>query len=252
MLFLFLILQCCLFEVLNAIPTLQCINPTHVRIAGHSVEFLARLTYSTSTDLLGEPSNIDLSGIFDGSQLHQLISADNAHVFVKATKNTTMHDFSWTLTGFEPAPHHTYTLWVTTKDSNSLINQKLISCTSSFETVHFPGWDSYVQSFYNTTKTIETLNEQPAITSRVGKLNHSINSFERMPDLIGPQLTDSIVPDTLIVTFAGKNSIRQIDSLAKKFTKDPSISFMLFAYDRTNWAKKCCYTSDKTNEVALC
>ena len=39
------------------------------------------------------------------------------------------------------------------------------------------------------------------------------------------------------MTFAGKNSIAQINALAEKFVADPTVSFILFAYDRTNWSQ---------------
>ena len=39
------------------------------------------------------------------------------------------------------------------------------------------------------------------------------------------------------MTFAGKNSIAQINALAEQFVADPTVSFILFAYDRTNWSQ---------------
>ena len=55
--------------------------------------------------------------------------------------------------------------------------------------------------------------------------------------MIGPQINANIQPTTLLVTFAGKNSIAEINRLATAITADPSLSFMLFAYDRTHWAQ---------------
>jgi hypothetical protein len=114
----------------------------------------------------------------------------------------------------------------------------LITCDGTFETVEFPGWDNYVQSFYNTTHTLERLKDQPDIIARVSDPTFPINSFERLPNLIGPQLVKDIQPPTtLIVTFAGKSSVEQINGLARQFVEDSNISFILFAYDRFNWAQ---------------
>jgi hypothetical protein len=99
------------------------------------------------------------------------------------------------------------------------------------------GWDNYVGNFQNAAQVLSQLGEQPDAIARVGSPHFSINSFERLPDLIGPQLEPTIKPTTLIVTFAGENSVEQINALATKFVADPTISFMLFAYDRFHWAQ---------------
>ena len=236
---------------MNAIPallllstvsatSLSCVSPNHPqRIAGASIEFLARLTTHTNA-----PLEMELDGSFDGGTPLRLFSTTSSTATATATattktrnSSTTTTDITWSLAGFMPGVH-TYTLWTTViPNANTDGKPLLISCDGSFETVHFPGWDSYVQSFYNTTKTIEQLNEQPDSIARVGRLNFSVNSFERLNDLLGPQLIPSIKATTLFVTFAGKNSIDEINQLALRITSDPTMSFMLFAYDRTNWAQ---------------
>ena len=220
--------------------SLSCVSPSHPqRIAGASIEFLASLEMELDASL-----EMALDGSFDGGTPMRLYSTTSAAATATATtktrhnSNTTTTDITWSLSGFQPGLH-TYNLWIVTDIADGNIDGKplLISCDGSFETVHFPGWDNYVQSFYNTTKTIEQLNEQPDSIARVGRLNFSVNSFERLNDLLGPSLTPRIKARTLLVTFAGKNSIDEINQLALRITSDPSMSFMLFAYDRTNWAQ---------------
>ena len=168
---------------LPPLPTLACINPSHVRIAGDAIEFLARLTFHPASF---DPTAVDLCGSFNGHQLCHLLASNNANrsTMLLSDPTTATVDFTWSLTGFQSSPQHTYHLWITTSTTTTdntagTSSLPLIACDSTFETVHFPGWDNYVQSFDNTSQTIQALREQPESLSRVGHLNFSIDSFER-------------------------------------------------------------------------
>ena len=174
-------------------PTLTCLSPIYPqRIAGKNIEFSARLTFPNNP-----PSSInqyDLCGSFNGNELCGLIETGKTVI-----KSNRIQEITWSLSGFLPSHQHTYLLWIKKKDTDNAnsndVNQGaddsnhhfsiLSTCESSFETVHFPGWDDYVQSFYNSTQVLQQLATQPEKTARVGHPNFPINSFERLPDLIG-------------------------------------------------------------------
>ena len=228
---------------------LDCVAPDVQRVAGGAIDFQARIEYSSDI------SSIDLCGAFSGKKICGLMSTGevtmNEGAGTSRPGDTTTYIVNFHLKGFSQPAEHEYMLWLEPKRNRDTESHhqprqqmELASCSASFQTVHFPGWDNYVQSYYNASETLRALDEDyTEPMSRVGRPGHAEASFERLPDLLGPQLdaglgTTQTKEKALLVTFAGKNSIEHIDALATKFTQHGSrFTFVLFAYDRTNWAR---------------
>ena len=45
----------------------------------------------------------------------------------------------------------------------TLQSGKVYECSDTFEIVYFPGWDNYVQYYYNATKTVENVKKETFI-----------------------------------------------------------------------------------------
>jgi hypothetical protein len=242
----------------GAAYSLDCVAPsTHHRIAGATVDFQVRIrtpTGSLAVDTL--PSSVVVCGSFDSSPnfveeavyrpCEQTCLLRDMGVMQKAADDNegASFDLFFHLAGFRPDTRHAYTLWLENQggdDANANAVDHTAVCHNSFESVAFPGWDQLVPKYANATETLRALDEDvlPAF-SRVGRPSHAKPSFERLPDLVGPQLEPGIGSSparTLVATFAGKSSIETINATATLFTSDPRFSFILFAYDRTHWTQ---------------
>jgi hypothetical protein len=242
---------------------LACVAPEAQRVAGGAIDFRAQISLGgadSGEDAGGAVARIadmELCGAFSGTQICGLMATGNVTPPPSSPSSARaggVFDVNFHLAGFTQPAEHQYTLWLQTKSKSKSSSSsaaaadpapRLASCSGSFQTVTFPGWDSYVQSYYNASETLRALNEDlPVEIARVGRPEHVKGAdFERMPDLLGPSIgTPSDAPPppkkALIVTFAGKNSVEHIDALATQFTQPGSrYSFILFAYDRTNWAR---------------
>ncbi len=227
--------------------SLACAAPDAQRVAGAGVDFVARITARGGTAQLPlqlpPVAQLGLCGAFSG-QARELCGIRGLAESVAPRGPAYPHqwDVKFHLSGFLAPAVHTYKLWLHGRGANNF-PVVLSACTGQFETAFFPGWDNYVQRYYNATETLRALDEDvPKAIARVGRPGHARASFERMHDLLGPQMEPGLGfsrARTLVATFAGKNSIRQIDALARRFTNasNPRFSFVLFAYDRTHWAQ---------------
>ena len=63
-------------------------------------------------------------------------------------------------------------------------------------------------------------------------------SFEKLPDLIGPQINpprdDRKLQKSLVATFSGAKSMLETDELIRKFNT-PRYKIILFVYDKSEW-----------------
>ena len=237
---------------------LECVAPVAQRVAGGAIDFHARIALDGAQDgrdAEARIADVDLCGAFSGKQICGLIAKGSLKPSPRASSQSPatsgraagVYDVNFHLSGFTQPAEHEYTLWLQAKSAATDLTASLSSCSGSFQTVPFPGWDSYVQSYYNASETLRSLDEDmPPRIARVGRPDHAVASFERMPDLLGPSIDaphdQDVAPPApkkaLLVTFAGKNSIEHIDALATQFTQPGSrFTFILFAYDRTNWAR---------------
>ncbi len=115
------------------------------------------------------------------------------------------------------------------------------TCSSTFNIVHFPGWDNYVQYYYNVTKTVESVKKKVKQNNGVivpGSPEYPLLSFEKLPDLIGPQIKpprdDRKLQKSLVATFSGAKSMLETDELIRKFNT-PRYKIILFVYDKSEW-----------------
>lgn len=138
------------------------------------------------------------------------------------------------LVGFPPGSHaYSVTLHVE--------NTPEVRCENLFLTRPFPGWDQYVQQYFDINETRKRTAQLPGPVAQVSQTYFEPTNFERLSQLLGPSTRDVLVTSdsrrkTLVVTFAGKSSLTQIDGWAQRFSRDPRFTFMIFAYDRTDWA----------------
>ena len=151
----------------------------------------------------------------------------------KVMKNYAILDFS--LMGLTKPGKIKYSVEYT------LQSGKVYECSDTFEIVYFPGWDNYVQYYYNATKTVENVKKETDANNGIlvpGSYDYPLLSYEKLPDLIGPQAeaprNNRKLQKNLVVTFAGKNSMKEIDELLVKFNT-PNYKIILFVYDKSNW-----------------
>ena len=123
----------------------------------------------------------------------------------------------------------------------SLKSGVMHTCSSTFHIVHFPGWDNYVQHYYNVTKTVESVTRQVKLNNGIlvpGSPEYPLLSFEKLPDLLGPQMNaprgDRKLQKSLVVTFSGAKSMLETDELIRKFNT-PRYKIILFVYDKSEW-----------------
>ena len=56
--------------------------------------------------------------------------------------------------------------------------------------MYFPGWDNYVQYYYDATKTLINVKQEIETNNGIlvpGSYDYPLLSYEKLPDLIGPQ-----------------------------------------------------------------
>eukprot|EP00943_MAST-04B_sp_MAST-4B-sp1_P009777 g9777.t1 len=118
---------------------------------------------------------------------------------------------------------------------------KVFTCSNTFQIVYFPGWDNYVQYYYDATKTLINVKKEVERNDGMlvpGSYNYPLLSYEKLPDLIGPQAEpaqkDRKLHKSLVVTFAGENSMKEIDELINQFNT-PNYKIILCVYDKSNW-----------------
>jgi hypothetical protein len=227
--------------------TINCKTPNHAHFIAHdTVEFSTRLEGLNVAEAMALHSNHDLcveiTTAKEPPAKHKhcgILGSSKAFAGFEdkyAGKNGVSFDFE--LSGLTPG-RYSYTMSLQELPSS----RTFLSCSNTFSIVHFPGWDQYVQTFYNTTLTLANLKKEEDDTGGIlppGSPRYSVLSFEPLPDLLGPYPSpakpNGKVEKNLVATFAGAKSKREIDSLVARF-KRPNYKIILFVYDLSDWSE---------------
>ena len=226
----------------NIFVELECKSPNHLHFISHTnVEFGAQLKgIRTAEDLAALKVNHDLCFELkreDGPKTNRCAMWDSIAppIFYKDREGNPVGTVLEFEIGNTLPGKYTYTLSLAPSVGNPL------TCTEQFQVIPFPGWDQYVQVFFDSGKTLADLRAAERDNGGVavpGSPEYPSMSFNRLPDLLGPETEprkrDGKIGKSLIVTFAGGKSQTEIDYLVRQFNT-PNFQIILFVYDTSDW-----------------